>query len=150
MSFNVYHIEKYGIFYLIRKEIRIFLFKLRRLFRYIPVIWTSPDYDYVGILQLLDFKLKLMIEHMQGCNLSPKAPIMKHPIRKMQIIRCHIDHFLNIDKFLPYIGEVEERPTSGKAPPEVMRRYREQEAAEKWHFDEIWRRLAKDSRGFWC
>lgn len=46
--------------------IRNFRRKLKRLFRYLPVIWGSEDWDYCFTLELFRMKLEDMVEYYEG------------------------------------------------------------------------------------
>jgi hypothetical protein len=146
----IYSIEKYGVLRTVKMEVREFFYQVFHVLRFLPILWKDKDYDRNFLLRLIHFKLDLMSRHIAVCSMGAKASRTKRAsMRKMRIIMCHIDHYLEIDKYIPYIEEKEERDF-GEAPPGVMRRYKQQDMAEQWHWEQIWTKLNMCGQRFWC
>ena len=79
------------------------IYRLKNLFRWIPVIYRDMDWDHYYIYEILKFKLKNQAEHL---NSSPYSDFDREYERLQTIIRLmdrvqneyYIDTFLDLKK----------------------------------------------------
>ena len=67
---------------------------VKRLFAYLPILWSDEDWDYMYLMRLIQFKITRMREHMQKHGHHTQV---KKMFRRMQIVETLIDRIEHED-----------------------------------------------------
>ena len=79
------------------------IYRLKNLFRWIPIIWKDKDWDHCYIYEILKFKLKNQAEHLNSSELSDfdrEYERLQTIIKLMDRVQneYYIDTFWNLKK----------------------------------------------------
>lgn len=80
-------------FYGLRKVGRF----VKRLYRWIPVLWKQEEWDYGYMYNILELKLKELLKCIQEDDLHVEAPICS---RQIKICLKYLDRYRNPDKYI--------------------------------------------------
>lgn len=80
-------------FYGLRKVGRF----VKRLYRWIPVLWKQEEWDYGYMYNILELKLKELLKCIQEDDLHVEAPICS---RQIKIYLKYLDRYRNPDKYI--------------------------------------------------
>ena len=75
------------------KKAKHFLYRIKRLLDWLPVIWNDCDFDYAYLLDILNFKLKKMYEWFSSDKPNVEsAPVTAKEIKKVLAL---LDRYFN-------------------------------------------------------
>ena len=139
MNNSVYYIQKFGRF-------------LKRIIRWLPLLWRQEDWDFEYIYDLLEFKLKEIQKCLAKDDLHVDSPKM---VKQISICLAHLDRYRNWDKYIDFPSEIKlEKTADGLI---TLCTSTEEKIAckkitnfEKYHFDMFWKRFVQWHKGWWC
>ena len=75
------------------KKVKRFLYRLKRLLDWLPVIWNDRDFDYAFLLEIIQYKLRKMQEWFE----SDKPNVESAPQTAMEIkeVLVCLDRYFN-------------------------------------------------------
>ncbi|MEI8388802.1 MAG: hypothetical protein WCG23_02845 [bacterium] len=125
---------------------------MERLFVWIPVLWRDEDWDFEYLLEIVRFKLNRMSKNIDKYSYHLHKD---RDVKKIKEVLSHIDHYKNIEKYAgDYVTEEEtnlpiqdwlNRKLTSKQTY-ILKRNVE---LEKWHWQEIWRKISKNGQCWW-
>ena len=92
-------------------KIKRFFKQLRRLLRWIPVVWDTYDFDYSYSLKVFKFQLERQADFMESKN--AKTLNAKHYASRIRIILRLMDKVYNEDYGTAYFDQMEEKYGEG-------------------------------------
>lgn len=75
------------------KKVKHFFYRIKRLLDWIPVIWNDCDFDYAFLLEILQFKLKKMLEWFESDK--PNAESAPVTAREIKAVLAYLDRYFN-------------------------------------------------------
>lgn len=158
------------------RRLRTLLMRLKRLIRWLPVIWRTRDFDYGYVLDILSYSFGELEQHLLDHNIHVTA---ERDAKRIRYVRKMIERHLNeVSSNMEYakhdkkwgdtVGVSVPIPNSNftewrsvrlnaRTPQEQEQETKEFRRAMKkanrleqrdWH--EIWDTIKKYGQGWWC
>ena len=89
MEIGFYGLRKFGRF-------------IKRLFRWLPVLWRQEEWDYGYIYDILDVKLKELRDCIAKDDIHADAPTC---LRQINICLKYLDRYRNADNYIKFPDE---------------------------------------------
>lgn len=140
MDIGFYKLRKFGRF-------------IKRLYRWLPVLWQLEDWDYMYIYPVLKLKLEELQKCLKEDDLHVNAP--KYA-RQIEICLKYMDRFVNPDNYikLPQDGISFEKTENGatilKTSKKLGRVAVQSYNFEQENFRMFWKRFEQWHRNWWC
>ena len=134
MEIGFYGLRKFGRF-------------IKRLFRWLPVLWRQEEWDYGYIYDILDVKLKELKDCIAKDDIHVDAPTC---LRQINICLKYLDRYRNADNYIKFPDEtpriVNSRlETSEEYTAACLRLYEFEQGSR----DKFWKRFVQWHSKWW-
>ncbi len=134
MEIGFYGLRKFGRF-------------IKRLFRWLPVLWRQEEWDYGYIYDILDVKLKELRNCIAKDDIHADAPTC---LRQINICLKYLDRYRNADNYIKFPDEkpriVNNRlETSEEYTSACLRLYEFEQGSR----DKFWKRFVQWHSKWW-
>ena len=134
MEIGFYGLRKFGRF-------------IKRLFRWLPVLWRQEEWDYGYIYDILDVKLKELRDCIAKDDIHADAPTC---LRQINICLKYLDRYRNADNYIKFPDEkpriVNNRlETSEEYTSACLRLYEFEQGSR----DKFWKRFVQWHSKWW-
>lgn len=134
MEIGFYGLRKFGRF-------------IKRLFRWLPVLWRQEEWDYGYIYDILDVKLKELRNCFAKDDIHADAPTC---LRQINICLKYLDRYRNADNYIKFPDEkpriVNNRlETSEEYTSACLRLYEFEQGSR----DKFWKRFVQWHSKWW-
>lgn len=140
MEIGFYGLRKFGRF-------------IKRLFRWIPVLWRQEDWDYAYMYAVLKLKMQEIQKCLKEDDLHVDAP--KY-VRQIEICLKYMDRFINSDNYIDYPHEeVKFEKLENGCYRMITSEASQKVALKHYYFEEhsyekFWKRFVQWHRNWWC
>ena len=129
---------------------------IKRLFRWLPVLWNQEDWDYEYIYDLLEVKMKELRKDMSKDYWHDQKSVQRG-IRQIDICLKRLDMWRNWTDYYKYpMDDIYNEPTEdGKGY--IMKYASEENEKQRWgaylfeqkNYDKFWKDFLAWHRGWW-
>ena len=125
-----------------------FLRNIIRTIQWLPIIWKDVDYDYEGMLDILQYKAERIARHHKKHRLIAHwSHVVKECDTLWHLIELHKDD--PDDEYTHYCNSHLERDLTSPFPPSCCKALRLSELRKERNWKAIWRYLEENARGWW-